>query len=52
MHISMGKLPSQDAEDKARLVKVRKGSTVLDVCCGGFGGGDGKGGGKEAREGW
>ncbi|GLC37870.1 hypothetical protein PLESTB_001484900 [Pleodorina starrii] len=34
MHISMGKLPFQDAEDKARLVKVRRGSTVLDVCCG------------------
>ncbi|GLI58545.1 hypothetical protein VaNZ11_000289 [Volvox africanus] len=34
MHISMGKLPSQDAEDKARIVKVRRGSTVLDVCCG------------------
>ncbi|PNH12811.1 hypothetical protein TSOC_000238 [Tetrabaena socialis] len=34
MHISQGKLPSQDAEDKARLAKVRKGSVVLDVCCG------------------
>ncbi|GIL98545.1 hypothetical protein Vretimale_3912, partial [Volvox reticuliferus] len=34
MHISMGKLPSQDAEDKARLVKLRRGSTVLDICCG------------------
>ncbi|KAG2439268.1 hypothetical protein HXX76_004629 [Chlamydomonas incerta] len=34
MHISMSKRPSQDAEDKCRLIKVRKGSTVLDVCCG------------------
>ncbi|KAG2453541.1 hypothetical protein HYH02_001760 [Chlamydomonas schloesseri] len=34
MHISMSKRPSQDAEDKCRLIKVRKGSTVLDICCG------------------
>lgn len=34
MHISMSKRPSQDAEDKCKLIKVRKGSTVLDICCG------------------